>query len=97
MPTIRPLHDQVIIRQIEPKMITAGGIHLPDTAKEKGRFTGRVVSVGPGYYTPEDVFVPTTLKPGDVVAYTLYDGDDVDVDGTTYRIASERDIPLVLE
>jgi chaperonin GroES len=89
---IRPLQDRVVVRPVEAEEKTAGGILLPDTAKEKPQ-QGEVLAVGPGKYIPEKGDrVPPPLKPGDRVLYGKYAGTDVRVEGEELKILETKDI-----
>lgn len=88
---IRPLGDKILIRRIEAAEITAGGIVLPDTAKEKPR-EGTVLAVGEGRLIEGGKRAAIAVKPGDRVLFTSYAGTEVKWDGTEYLIVSEEDI-----
>jgi chaperonin GroES len=83
---IKPLSDRVLVQPAAAEEKTAGGIFIPDTAKEKPQ-RGTVVAVGPG--TKDD---PTTLKVGDVVLYGKYSGTEIQVDGKDLLIMRESDV-----
>ncbi|MCP9753112.1 co-chaperone GroES [Ferruginibacter sp. HRS2-29] len=87
---ITPLHDRVIIKPAAAEQKSAGGIIIPDTAKEKPQ-RGEVVAVGPG--KPEE---PTTVKAGDKVLYGKYAGTELNVDGVDYLIMRESDILAIV-
>ena len=87
---LKPLADRVIIKAAESEDVTAGGIYLPDTAKEKPQ-RGAVVATGPGK-TEDGKLVPMQVKKGDDVLYGKYSGTEVNVDGTDYLIVRESDI-----
>ena len=87
---LKPLADRVIIKADEAEEMTAGGIYLPDTAKEKPQ-RGEVIAVGPGK-TEDGQVVPMQVKKGDDVLYGKYSGTEVNVDGTDYLIVRESDI-----
>jgi len=87
---LEPLGDRVIVEPGEGEEMTASGIVIPDTAKEKPQ-EGKVLAVGPGRYE-EGKLVPLEVKPGDIVIYSKYGGTEVKVGGTEYLILSERDI-----
>lgn len=87
---ITPLHDRVIIKPAAAEQKTAGGIIIPDTAKEKPQ-RGEVVAVGPG--KPDE---PTTVKAGDNVLYGKYAGTELNVDGIEYLIMRESDILAIV-
>jgi chaperonin GroES len=86
----RPLHDRVLVRRIEAEEKTAGGIIIPDTAKEKPQ-EGEVVAAGPG--TREDgAFVALDVKAGDRILFGKWSGTEVKVDGEDLLIMKESDI-----
>ncbi len=87
---IKPLADRVVIKAAEAETKTAGGIIIPDTAKEKPQ-KGTVVAVGPGKKDE-----PTTVKVGDSVLYGKYSGTELNVDGQEYLIMRESDIYAIL-
>ena len=92
----RPLHDRVVVKRIESDEKTAGGIIIPDTAKEKPQ-TGEVVSVGPGGRDESGKLIPIDLKSGDRVLFGKWSGTEVKIDGVEYLIMKESDIMGVLE
>ena len=87
----RPLHDRVLIKVLEGDEKTAGGIIIPDTAKEKPQ-EGEVVSVGPGARTEDGKISPMDVKVGDIVLFGKWSGTEVKIDGTEYSIMKESDI-----
>jgi chaperonin GroES len=91
----RPLHDRVVVKRIEAEEKTAGGIIIPDTAKEKPQ-QGEVVAVGPGGRDEAGKFVPIDLQVGDRVLFGKWSGTEVKIDGTEYLIMKENDIMGVL-
>src|SRR3546814_13366378 len=92
----RPLHDRVVIRRIEEDEKTAGGIIIPDTAKEKPS-QGEVVAVGPGARNEKSETIAPDVKVGDVVLYGKWAGTEVKIDGKELLIMKESDILGVLE
>src|SRR3712207_3680338 len=92
----RPLHDRIVVRRIEPEERTAGGIIIPDTAKEKPQ-QGEVVAVGPGARDESGKVQPLDLKPGDRVLFGKWSGTEVKIDGEDLLIMKESDIMGVLE
>jgi chaperonin GroES len=88
---VRPLEDRVVIEQIEAEEKTAGGIVLPDTAKEKPQ-RGKVLSVGPGKLLDNGSRAEIGLKEGDEVLFGKYSGTDIKVDGHEIKILRESDI-----
>ena len=93
---IRPLADKVLVQRLEAETKTAGGIVLPDTAKEKPQ-KGKVISVGDGKMLDDGTVRKIQVKKGDVVLFTSYAGTDVKIDGKEYLIMSESDIMAVIE
>jgi len=94
---IRPLHDRVIVKRLEPSEKTSpGGIIIPDTVKEKPQ-EGEVVAVGPGKLLDTGKSSPMNVKAGDKVLFGKYAGTDVKVDDEDYLIMREDDILGVLE
>jgi chaperonin GroES len=87
---IKPLADRVLVEPAPAEEKTAGGIIIPDTAKEKPQ-KGTVVAVGPGKKDE-----PMTVKPGDLVLYGKYSGTEITIDGTNYLIMRESDIVAVI-
>ncbi len=93
---IRPLADRVLIQRLEAETKTAGGIVLPDTAKEKPQ-QGKVVSVGKGKVLDDGTVKKLQVKKGDVVLFTSYAGTDVKIDSKEYLIMDETSIMAVIE
>ena len=89
--TFRPLHDRVLIRRIEAAEKTAGGIIIPDTAKEKPQ-EGEVVSVGTGARNEQGTIHPLEVKGGDKILFGKWSGTEVKVDGEDLIIMKESDI-----
>jgi len=92
----RPLHDRVVVRRVEEDTKTAGGIIIPDTAKEKP-IQGEVVAVGPGGRDETGKVTPLDVKPGDRVLFGKWSGTEVKIDGEDLVIMKESDIFGVLE
>src|SRR5258705_13501942 len=92
----RPLQDRVLIRRIEQDEKTAGGIIIPDTAKEKP-MEGEVVAVGPGARGEDGTLHPLDVKPGDRVLFGKWSGTEIKLDGEDLIIMKESDIMGVLE
>ncbi len=88
---LKPLDDRVVIQAAEAETKTAGGIVLPDSAKEKPQ-EGKVMATGPGALNDEGVRSKLSVKKGDKVVYGKYAGTDIKVDGKEYKIMRERDI-----
>ena len=92
----RPLHDRVVVRRIEQESKTAGGIIIPDTAKEKPQ-EGEVIAVGPGARDESGKVLPLDVKAGDRVLFGKWSGTEVKIDGVDYLIMKESDLLGVLE
>ncbi len=88
---IKPLGDRVVVESVEQAPKSAGGVILPDTAKEKPQ-EGIVLAVGPGRKTDKGEVVPIELKAGDKVIYSKYSGSEIKIDGREYLIVSEKDV-----
>jgi chaperonin GroES len=87
----RPLHDRVVVRRIDADEKTAGGIIIPDTAKEKP-MEGEVVAVGPGARDEKGQLVPLDLKAGDRIVFGKWSGTEVKIDGEDLLIMKESDV-----
>jgi chaperonin GroES len=87
----RPLHDRVVVKRIEAELKTAGGIIIPDTAKEKPQ-EGEIVAVGPGARDDKGALVALTVKVGDKVLFGKWSGTEVKLDGDDLLIMKESDI-----
>ena len=93
---IRPLDDRVVVEPMEGEAKTAGGIFLPDNAKEKPQ-KGRIVAVGPGKLLDSGERGQMSVKVGDEVFYGKYAGSDVEIDGTKYVILRESDVLAIID
>jgi chaperonin GroES len=96
MASIRPLHDRVIVKRIEENEKTAGGIIIPDSAKEKPT-KGEVVAVGKGARNEQGTVTPLDVKEGDIVLFAKWGGTEITIEGETLLILKESDILGVLE
>ena len=91
---LKPLHDWAVIKRFNAEEKTAGGIIIPDVAKERPS-EGVVISIGPGKYTVEKgrlKFTPTTIKPGQRIFYSEYSATDAELDGREFTLVREEDI-----
>jgi chaperonin GroES len=93
---IRPLADKVLVARVEAEAKTAGGIVLPDTAKEKPQ-RGKIISVGEGKVLEDGTRREVQVKKGDLVLFTSYAGTEIKIDGKEYLIMDESDIMAVIE
>ena len=91
----RPLHDRVLVQPLDGEEKTAGGIIIPDTAKEKPS-EGKVIAVGPGAKTEDGKILPMEVKVGDLVLFGKWSGTEVKIDGVEYSIMKESDIMGVI-
>ena len=92
----RPLHDRVVVRRIDEDEKSAGGIIIPDTAKEKPS-QGEIIAVGPGARNDQGEITPLDVKAGDLVLFGKWSGTEVSLDGEDLLIMNESDIMGVLE
>jgi chaperonin GroES len=92
----RPLHDWIVVKRIEADEKTAGGIIIPDTAKEKPQ-QGEVIAIGPGGRDEAGKLVPIDIKVGDRALFGKWSGTEVKLDGEEYLIMKESDIMGVLD
>jgi chaperonin GroES len=93
---LRPMQDRIIVKRLEEENKTAGGLFIPDTAKEKPQ-KGEIVAVGNGKKTEDGKVIPLDVKVGDTVLFGKYAGTDIKVDGEEYLIMREDDILGVVE
>lgn len=93
---IRPLNDRLLVQRLEEEETTAGGIIIPDSAKEKPA-QGKVVAVGPGKVNDAGERVELQVKEGDVILFSKYGGTDVKLDGEDYLIMREDDVLGIVE
>ncbi len=92
----RPLHDRVVVRRLNAEEKTAGGIIIPDTAKEKP-MEGEIVAVGPGARNERGELVALDVKAGDIVLFGKWSGTEVKLDGEDLLIMKESDVMGVIE
>ena len=92
----RPLHDRVLVRRIDAEEKTAGGIIIPDTAKEKPQ-EGEIVAAGVGARNEQGQLIPLDVKPGDRVLFGKWSGTEVKIDGQDLLIMKESDVMGVIE
>ena len=92
----RPLHDRVVVKRIDAEEKSAGGIIIPDTAKEKPS-QGEVVAVGPGGRDEAGKLIPIDIKVGDRVLFGKYAGTEIKIDGEDFLIMREEEVLGILE
>ena len=93
---LRPMQDRIIVKRLEEETMTAGGIFIPETAKEKPQ-KGEIVAVGNGKKAEDGKVIPLDVKAGDKVLFGKYAGSEIKLDGVDYIIMREDDILGVLE
>ncbi len=93
---IRPLADKVLVQRLEAETKTAGGIVLPDSAKEKPQ-RGKIVSVGEGKMLDDGTRKKVQVKKGQIVLFTSYAGTEIKIEGKEYLIMDESDIMAIIE
>ncbi len=93
---VRPLNDRVLVLRIEEEEKTAGGIIIPDTAKEKPQ-EGKVIAVGKGKLTENGERIPLDVKENDRVLFSKYGGNEIKIDGVEHLILREDDILAIVE
>jgi len=94
--TVRPLHDRVIVRRLDEDTMSAGGIIIPDSAKEKP-LEGEVIAVGNGKILENGDVRPLDVKAGDKIIFSKYAGTEIKLDGEDFLIMTENDILGVIE
>lgn len=94
--TFRPLHDRVLVRRIEAAEKTAGGIIIPDTAKEKPQ-EGEIVAVGTGARAENGTITPLDVKAGDKILFGKWSGSEVKIDGEDLLIMKESDVLGIID
>jgi chaperonin GroES len=95
--SIKPLEDRIVVKPLDPEQMTASGLVIPDTAKEKPQ-EGEVLAVGPGRFDDDgEKRIPLDVKVGDTVLYSKYGGTEVKYSGEEYLILSARDVLAVIE
>jgi chaperonin GroES len=92
---LKPLGDRVVVEHVEQEEKTAGGVFLPDTAKEKPQ-EGRVLAVGTGRVLDNGNTLPVSVKVGDRILYSKYSGSEIKLAGTEYLIISEKDVLAIV-
>lgn len=92
---IKPLGDKVLVKRLEAEQVTAGGIVLPDTAKEKPK-EGKIIAVGRGRQLKDGSFAAFSVKVGDKVLFSSYAGTEIKINGEEYLVMNEEDILAVV-
>ncbi|NQT68835.1 MAG: co-chaperone GroES [Desulfobacteraceae bacterium] len=93
---LRPLNDRILVKRVEEKEVTKGGIIIPDTAKEKPA-EGKVVAIGNGKLNEDGKRIPLTLKVGERILFGKYGGAEINLDGVEYLIMNEGEVLGVIE
>lgn len=95
MANFRPLYDRVLVKRVESEARSAGGLYIPETAKEKPQ-QAEVIAVGNGRLTDDHQTVPLVVKPGDRVLFGKYAGDEIKLEGVDHIILRESDILAII-
>ena len=93
---IRPLHDRILVKRLDEETKTAGGLFIPDSAKEKP-IQARVIAVGAGKLDKAGKLIPLDVKAGDKVLFSKYSGSEIKIDGDEHLILREEDLLAVLD
>ncbi|HIX39379.1 co-chaperone GroES [uncultured Desulfovibrio sp.] len=93
---LQPLNDRVLVKRLESEEKTAGGLYIPDTAKEKP-CKGEVVAAGPGKLAENGTRTPLAVKKGDMVLFNKYAGTEVKLDGIEHLVMREEDILAIID
>ncbi|HTR95519.1 MAG TPA: co-chaperone GroES [Trebonia sp.] len=93
---LKPLEDRIVVQPLEAEQVTASGLVIPDTAKEKPQ-EGKVLAVGPGRFDESGKRIPVDVQVDDVVLYSKYGGTEVKYSGQEYLVLSARDVLAVIE
>lgn len=94
--SIKPLEDRVVVRPLEAEQVTASGLIIPDTAKEKPQ-EGEVVAVGEGRFDDKGARMPMDVKVGDKVVFSKYGGTELKYGSEEYLVLSQRDVLAIIE
>ena len=92
---LKPLNDRVLVKRLESEEKTAGGLYIPDTAKEKPS-KGEIVAVGPGKVADDGKTIAMTVKKGDTVLFNKYAGTEIKLDGVDHLVMREDDILAII-
>jgi chaperonin GroES len=93
---VRPLHDRIIVRRLDEGEQKIGGIIIPDSAKEKPQ-QGKILAVGDGKVTEDGKRIAMDVKPGHVILFGKYSGQDIKIDGEDYLIVKEDEVLAVID
>lgn len=93
---LKPLNDRVLVKRLESEEKTAGGLYIPDTAKEKPS-KGQIIAVGPGKFDEQGKRIPMTVQPGNEVLFNKYAGTEVKLDNVDHLVMREEDILAIIE
>lgn len=93
---VRPLHDRILVRRMAEEEKTAGGIFIPDTAKEKPKH-GEVIATGNGRVTEDGKTLPLAVKAGDKILFSSYAGTEVKLDGKEFLMMREEDVLGIIQ
>jgi chaperonin GroES len=96
MANFRPLYDRILVKRVESETMSAGGLHIPESAKEKPQ-RAEVIAIGDGRITDKGETVKLIVKPGDKVLFGKYSGDEVKLEGIDHIILRENDILAIID
>ena len=94
--SIKPLEDRIVVRPLEAEQVTASGLVIPDTAKEKPQ-EAEVIAVGPGRFNDDGDRIPVDIEVGDKVIFSKYGGTELKYGGKEYLVLSARDVLAIIE
>lgn len=94
--SLKPLNDRVLVKRLESEEKTAGGLYIPDTAKEKPS-RGEIVAAGPGKHADDGKLIAMSVKVGDLVLFNKYAGTEIKLDGVEHLVMREDDILAIIE
>ena len=94
--SIKPLEDRIVVRPLDAEQVTASGLVIPDTAKEKPQ-EAEVIAVGPGRFNDDGDRIPVDIKVGDKVIFSKYGGTELKYGGKEYLVLSARDVLAIIE
>jgi len=96
MANFRPLYDRILVKRVESETVSAGGLYIPESAKEKPQ-RAEVIAIGDGRITDDGETVALIVKPGNLVLFGKYSGDEVKLEGVEHIILRENDILAIID
>lgn len=95
--TLKPLHDNIIVKQLEEEKVTKSGIIIPDTTKGEKKEQGEVIAVGKGRVNDKGELVPLEVKVGDKILFSKYSPSEIKIDDQEYLVMKESDVLAIIE